>query len=74
MHGALPRYRHRVVTETGLEVLEIDLIVAESFFSDEIKALETLCRQARRHLQENLGINAQDYFERIILSCGATSS
>jgi phenylacetate-CoA ligase len=59
MQGALPRYRHRVVTETGLEVLEIDLIVAESFFSDEIKALETLCRQARRHLQENLGINAR---------------
>ena len=59
MRGALPQYRHRVVTETGLEVLEIDLIVAESFFSDEIKALETLCRQARRHLQENLGINAR---------------
>ncbi len=59
MGGALPRYRHRVVTEKGLEVLEIDLIVAESFFSDEIKALETLCRRAQRHLQENLGINAR---------------
>ncbi len=58
MGGALPEYRHRVVTEKGLEVLEIDLIVAESFFSDEIKALEMLCRRARRHLQENLGINA----------------
>ena len=58
MGGALPEYRHRVVTEKGLEVLEIDLIVAENFFSDEIKALEMLCRRARRHLQENLGINA----------------
>jgi phenylacetate-CoA ligase len=58
MGGALPEFRHRVVTEKGLEVLEIDLIVAESFFSDEIKALELLCRRARRHLQENLGINA----------------
>ncbi|MGA9754045.1 MAG: AMP-binding protein [Desulfobaccales bacterium] len=58
MGGALPEYRHRVVTEKGLEVLEIDLIVAESFFSDEIKALEMLCRRARRHLHENLGINA----------------
>ncbi|MCK9377362.1 MAG: AMP-binding protein [Syntrophobacterales bacterium] len=59
MGGALPQYRHRVVTEKGLEVLEIDLIVAESFFSDEIKTLETLCRRAQRHLQENLGINAR---------------
>ncbi len=57
--GALPQYRHRVVTEKGLEVLDIDLIVAEGFFSDEIKALETLCRRMRRHLQENLGINAR---------------
>ena len=59
MGGALPQYRHRVVTEKGLEVLEIDLIVAESFFSDEIKSLEMLCRRAQRHLQENLGINAR---------------
>ena len=29
------------------------------FFSDEIKALECLCHRARRHLQENLGINAR---------------
>jgi len=59
MGGYLPHYRRRVVTEEGLEVLEIDLSVAEIFFSDEIKALEGLCRQARRHLQENLGIEAR---------------
>jgi phenylacetate-CoA ligase len=59
MSGALPQYRRRVVTEEGLEVLEIDLRVAEVFFSDEIKALEGLCRQARRHLQENLGIEVR---------------
>ena len=59
MEGFLPQYRRRVVTEEGLEVLEIDLIVAEIFFSDEIKALEGLCRRARRHLQENLGIDAR---------------
>jgi phenylacetate-CoA ligase len=59
MGGAAPRYRHQVVTEKGLEALEIDLIVADTFFSDEIKALETLCRRARHHLQENLGINAR---------------
>jgi phenylacetate-CoA ligase len=58
MGGAPPRYCYRVVTKTGLEVLEIDLIVDNSFFSDEIKALETLCRRARNHLQEYLGINA----------------
>ena len=59
MGGAPPQYHHRVVTEKGLEALEIDLIVAETFFSDEIKALESLCRRARHHLQENLGINAR---------------
>jgi phenylacetate-CoA ligase len=68
MGGALPEYHHQVVTEKGLEVLEIDLIVAESFFSDEIKALETLCRQARRHLQENLGINAQITLKELSLT------
>ena len=59
MEGFLPQYRRRVVAEEGLEVLEIDLIVAEIFFSDEVKALEGLCRRARRHLQENLGIDAR---------------
>jgi phenylacetate-CoA ligase len=59
MDGFLPQYRRRVVAEEGLEVLEIDLIAAEIFFSDEVKALEGLCRRARRHLQENLGIDAR---------------
>jgi phenylacetate-CoA ligase len=59
MEGFLPQYRRRVVAEEGLEILEIDLIVADIFFSDEIKALEGLCRRARRHLQENLGIDAR---------------
>ena len=36
-----------------------DLSVTEVFFSDEIKALEGLCRRARRHLQETLGIEAR---------------
>ena len=48
-----------MVSEEGLEILDIELTVEEGFFSDEIKALECLCRQARRHLQENLGINAR---------------
>ena len=59
MGGAAPRYRYRVVTEEGLEGLEIDLSMREGFFSDEIKTLEGLCRQARRHLQENLGIEVR---------------
>ena len=59
MGGYLPHYRRRVVAEEGLEILEIDLGVAEDFFSDEIKALEGLCRRARRHLQEHLGIEAR---------------
>lgn len=59
MGGLVPHFRHRVVTEDGLEGLEIDLSVVEGFFSDEIKTLEGLCRQARRHLQENLGIEVR---------------
>jgi phenylacetate-CoA ligase len=59
MGGFVPQYRRRVVTEEGLEILEIELSVAEVFFSDEIKALEGLCRRARRHLQDNLGIEAR---------------
>jgi phenylacetate-CoA ligase len=55
----LPRYGWRVVTEEGLELLEVEITLDEALFSDEVKALEGLCRQARRHLQENLGINAR---------------
>ena len=36
-----PKIRHRVVTEKGLEILDIELKVEEMFFSDEIKALES---------------------------------
>jgi len=54
-----PRYTWRVTTEEGLELLDIELAVEEAFFSDEIKALECLCRQARRHLQDHLGVNAR---------------
>ena len=36
--GHPPKFRHRVVSEEGLEVLDIDLTVEEGFFSDEIKA------------------------------------
>jgi phenylacetate-CoA ligase len=59
LHGHAPKFSHRVVSEEGLEILDIDLTVEEGFFSDEIKALECLCRRARRHFQENLGINAR---------------
>ena len=57
--GHPPKFRHQVVSEEGLEILDIELTVEEAFFSDEIKALEGLCRRARRHLQDHLGINAR---------------
>jgi len=57
--GHPPRFAWRVATEEGLEVLEIDILLDEAIFSDEVKALEGLCRRARRHVQENLGINAR---------------
>lgn len=57
--GHTPRFNWQVATEEGLEVLDIDLSLDEAIFSDEVKALEGLCRRARRFLQENLGINAR---------------
>jgi len=57
--GHPPRFHWQVATEEGLEVLEIDVSLDEAIFSDEVKALEGLCRRARRFLQENLGINAR---------------
>ncbi len=57
--GHPPRFAWRVLTEEGLELLDLDISLDEAIFSDEVKALEGLCRRARRHLQENLGINAR---------------
>ncbi len=57
--GHPPRFKWRVATEEGLEVLDIDVSLDEAIFSDEVKTLEGVCRRARRHLQENLGINAR---------------
>jgi phenylacetate-CoA ligase len=59
LKGHQPRYRWQVASEEGLEVLDIELTVEETFFSDEIKDLECLCRKARRYLQDHLGINAR---------------
>ncbi|MDD2903236.1 MAG: hypothetical protein PHU44_12455, partial [Syntrophales bacterium] len=52
-------YSWQVDAEEGLDVLNIDLMLNEAIFSDEVKALEGLCRRARRHLQDHLGINAR---------------
>jgi phenylacetate-CoA ligase len=57
--GHPPKFRWQVGTEAGLEFLDLELIVEEDFFSDEIKALEGLCRRVRRHFQDHLGIYAR---------------
>ena len=57
--GHPPRCRWQVVTEEGLEVLDLDLTLDEAIFSDEVKALEGLCRRTRRLLQDHLGLNAR---------------
>jgi len=59
LQGHPPQFSHRVVEEAGLEILVIELVVEEVFFSDEIKALECLCRRARRYLADHLGVNAR---------------
>jgi hypothetical protein len=48
-----------VAEEDGLEVLDIHLVLDETLFSDEVKALEGVCRTLRRHLQDHLGITAR---------------
>jgi len=57
--GHQPQYCQQVVTEEGLEVLNIAITLDEMSFSDEVKALEAWCRQGRRYLQDHLGINAR---------------
>ena len=57
--GHTPSCHWQVVTEDGLEVLDIGIRLDEAIFSDEVKALEGFCRRARRHLQDHLGINAR---------------
>ena len=57
--GHPPKFAWQVATEEGLEILDLELIVEEDFFSDEIKTLEGLCRRVRRHFQDHLGINAR---------------
>lgn len=57
--GKAASYRWQVDSEDGLDVLNIDLTLNEAIFSDAVKALEGLCRRARRHLQDHLGINAR---------------
>jgi len=52
-------YTWQVVTEEGLEFLDVEITLDEALFSDEVKALEGLCRRARRHLQDHLGVNAR---------------
>jgi phenylacetate-CoA ligase len=55
----LPRFRWQVSTEEGLEVLDLEITLDENLFSDEVKALEGLCRRVRKHFQDHLGINAR---------------
>ena len=57
--GHPPKFRWQVGTEEGLEFLDLELTVEEDFFSDEIKALEGLCRRVRRHFQDHLGVPAR---------------
>jgi phenylacetate-CoA ligase len=57
--GHQPQYCRQVATEEGLEVLNIAITLDDVIFSDEVKALESWCRQARRYLQDHLGISAR---------------
>ncbi|MBM4288062.1 MAG: phenylacetate--CoA ligase [Deltaproteobacteria bacterium] len=59
LEGHVPRHLLRRGRDEALDYLAIDIAVDELLFSDEVKCLEVIGRRLRRHLRENLGIEAR---------------
>lgn len=54
-----PHYRLLVDRVNNLDVLEVQVEVADHFFSDEIKKLEGLTNKIRKNLESTLGLSAR---------------
>jgi len=59
VEGVEPHYQLIVSREGSLDVLEVQVEVNESLFSDEIKRLETLSRRIEHDIKDLLGVSCK---------------
>ncbi len=57
--GVEPHYQLIVSREGSLDLLEVQVEVNESIFSDEIKALETLSKRIEHEIKDLLGVSSK---------------
>jgi phenylacetate-CoA ligase len=59
IEGVEPHYQIIVDREGALDVMEVQVEVSESLFSDEIKVLENLAKRIERELKEALAVSCR---------------
>ncbi|MGE5188512.1 MAG: phenylacetate--CoA ligase family protein [Gemmatimonadota bacterium] len=59
VEGVEPHYQLIVTREGSLDVLEVQVEVNESVFSDQIKGLETLARKIEHEIKDLLGVSCK---------------
>jgi len=59
VEGVEPHYQLIVTREESLDVLEVQVEVNESIFTDEVKGLEGLSRRVEREIKDLLGVSCK---------------
>jgi len=59
VEGVEPHYQLIVSREESLDVLEVQVEVNESIFTDEIKGLESLAKRVERDIKDLLGVSCK---------------
>jgi phenylacetate-CoA ligase len=59
IEGVEPHYQLIVSREGSLDLLEVQVEVGETVFSDEIKGLETLARRIEHEIKDLLGVSSK---------------
>jgi phenylacetate-CoA ligase len=59
VEGVEPHYQLIVTREGSLDMLEVQVEVNESVFSDEIKGLERLARRVEEDIKDLLGVSCK---------------
>ncbi len=59
VEGVEPHYQLIVTREESLDVLEVQVEVNESIFTDEVKGLEGLARRVERDIKDLLGVSCK---------------
>ncbi|MEW6720836.1 MAG: phenylacetate--CoA ligase [Thermodesulfobacteriota bacterium] len=59
VEGVEPHYQLIVTREESLDVLEVQVEVNESIFTDEVKGLEGLARKVEREIKDMLGVSCK---------------